>query len=542
MLKNETVSRQSLVLIALCVLMYGVFFCCMPMYADDLWYSIHIKEGFNWHNLWKTWMEHFQTDNSRLANLVMVPFLTLPKWVGSGLATLAWGYVILRAPALLNPPKAQTMSHGLSCLQLSLWLSGTAFLLPWYDTQGALCYQFNYVLSSAFYVWVIALFLADKGRVMWFFLAGILAGAWHEGFALPTLGGMAVTMLLHKPLRTSRNIALTAGLAIGVLWLFCCPGFLVRIEAMRDINSAQAWTHVLFKKCVSHPAYVLLLLTLSVRALRHRFNKSRQGQIIEYPFPANFRLLVLIATLSFLLHIVTTVSPRTGWWCELLSILLLSRLWRIQRRWRTAAASILLVLTGLHMLLVDYYSVCIGRDFRAAIEQYRRDRNATVFMDFHTESDAPALTVMAPDFTLFLAPVYRSMHNQYLFAHEPDGQGLVVVPKSLEKVTARSGKPLGGNLGVRSVDGAMIVEADSVPAERLNKHVSSCAEFMASVTFGDDSSLLGSHTVGNVRMLYIPFISKADGRRYAYLYPWRQVLSTRIFGDPAAVSIPLQKN
>ena len=515
------------------ILMFGVFFCCMPMYADDLWYSLYIQEGLDWQSLWRTWMEHYQTDNARLANILVVPLLALPKWVGSGIATLAWGYVILRAPRLLGVAE----TSGLSFMQLALWLSGTAFLLPWYDSIGALDYQFNYVVSSALYVWALRLFLGGKGRGVWLFLLGLVAGAWHEGFALPTLGGMAVAMWLYRPLRTRRNLALMAGILIGVAWLLSGPGLLGRAGAMAAKNGAEPWFPILLKKCLLHPAYLLLLLTLIVRAIRRRTNKNHQAQ--TYPLSTiHYPLLFTIATLSFLLHLATTVPPRTGWWCELLSILLLCGLWRIRGNWRTSLATLLLVLTGVHMLVVDYYSVRIGHDFRSAIEQYRRDPEATVFMDFPTEQDAPLLTVLAPDFTLFTAPVYRFFHNLYLRSYETDGPGLVVVPQALERVTARSGRALGGNLGVRSVDGSLVMAADAVPQEALTGRLGACAEFRATVSFGDGTSPLGSHTVEGVRMLYIPFTSRADGRRYAYLYPWRQVLPARLFGAPTAVTLP----
>ena len=92
----------------------GVFFIGMPKYYDDYMYMVHlrpwfasqgidfpenggnvVRAGIPWGGILDTWREHYGDDNIRLPNLLIPFFLLFPKWVGSGIMTLLWGWTVM---------------------------------------------------------------------------------------------------------------------------------------------------------------------------------------------------------------------------------------------------------------------------------------------------------------------------------------------------------------------------------------------------------------------------------------------------------------
>lgn len=77
---------------------------------DDLWYGLRFKDyvigdinlATVCSDIWETWKSHYLTDNSRLSNVVFVPFLLLPKWIGSGIAVVCWWYAVRRGVEIVG--------------------------------------------------------------------------------------------------------------------------------------------------------------------------------------------------------------------------------------------------------------------------------------------------------------------------------------------------------------------------------------------------------------------------------------------------------
>lgn len=107
-----------------------------------------------------------------------------------------------------------------------------------------------------------------------------------------------------------------------------------------------------------------------------------------------------------------------------------------------------------------------------------------------------------------------------MYYHDGDDDRFLAVPSELRGVTRESGHPVPGNTGLRETEGRLFMPTDSV---RMG-------EFAADVDFGPVARQ-------GVRMIYYPFVSEADGRRYAYVYPWRRVIEMRI-GGIRSVNIP----
>ena len=91
----------------------GVFLIRMPKYHDDCLYLNHsgdwlrergvvyLADGINifiigmpWEEIKQTLLEHWSYDNMRFANVFVIPFLFMPKYIGSSICLIAWLYTI----------------------------------------------------------------------------------------------------------------------------------------------------------------------------------------------------------------------------------------------------------------------------------------------------------------------------------------------------------------------------------------------------------------------------------------------------------------
>ena len=290
------------------------------------------------------------------------------------------------------------------------------------------------------------------------------------------------------------------------LWLLSAPGFLIRLN---DVSGAMPLN--IDKATVvlcTHPSFLIMLIMAVVLISGKRTDILRNKLVI---------LLMVSAICSVCIHLNSTRSPRSGWWGEFCSILLvvyfldrlLSPVWKRCRNgkalWYVVPISVLIVI---HMVVVDYYSVRIGRTFDGAVDAYRKDRCRTVYADFITEYDAPLISMLAPDFTLFSSLYNIHFVNMY-FGTVGDECEFRVIPSEFRELTAESGEPVDGDMGVRRIGNHLFAPVDFLS----NREITATADF----GFGPR----------RVRIFCYPFVSDKDGRRYAYLYLWRSVTDMR---------------
>lgn len=505
---------SGIVAVALLTVTFAVFFIGMPRYLDDLWYSVHLKPWLDgepgaplWQAIKNTWVEHMIIDNVRLANMVCVPFMILPKWVGSGISALLWGVSMAWGAKLAGlEPRRLT---PLLALGLCLW----AFFMPWYDSMGVENFQFNYMWSTFFAVGVLRLFFSARERNhALLFAVGLLVGLWHEGFTAPLLAALFTLVVCYPAFRTRRSLWLIVGLSLGMVWMLSWPASWHRLSDVTE-GSDRGLGHVVFI-AFQHPALLLMLLTCCVALCRRKWRAL-------FADPLTIALLVCIFT-SAVIHFATTRTSRTGWWAEYCSVIVIVSLLRrmcpalthSRGALNITLTTLLLGLTFARQVTVDYYTVKISRAYTDALERHLASDRNYVFAEVPTEQDAPLICLYAPDFTPLLAPVNLTFVNFYY--HRDDAGQIIPVPYQLRDVTADLGTeippvPGGADLHIRELDGRLFMPTDET--ER--------GEFIADVDFGYTRKQ-------GVRMIYFPFISEADGRWYAYIYPWRRMVEMRL--------------
>ena len=509
-LPHKTASGKAHLIVSLSILafilMYGFFFCLMPGYMDEFWYAKDIfapDQGGVFHGVLNTIKFHCDYDNARVANMIYCFFLLIPKWIGGILATAAFAYVIIAGRRLTGIYREQGKT---GILKTSFFLFLIAFCLPWYDTMGSECYQFNYILSSMLATMTLMLFFGSNHRALpiVFLLFGILTGAWHEGFSVPLIAGFTACLIFFPKTRTRNNLFLTTGLIIGLSFLVCAPSFWMRLNSVSE-NKTLSLGHMV-AIILMHPAFVLMLVFTGIALIRK--TKLRFPLLI---------CLIVAALCSFGIHIFSTKVPRTGWFCELASIFAIliisnskptkpgeSKIWS---KFSMVASLFLLGFTFIHLIIMDMNVIKIRNQFLYTIESYKRCPSEPIFLDFDTEHSANLLSWYAPDYTLFNAPANILLISEYF----DNGHEFRVIPSRLADASSENGIPVNSNLDIRQLDSHLFMPTDST----------SNFEIIADVDFGIIKRR-------NVRLICYPFVSQKDGKRYAYIYPWRCMVEGKL--------------
>lgn len=510
--KESVLCRMNILWILLYIIGVGIFMIGTPKYVDDLWYQYLMRDwyekqsvtdptwagnvfraGVPWREVWHTWMSHFHGDNSRLCNLVATFVLLFPKWVGSGISLFLW-WKAMSASFRLAGVSWRTFSAV--PVVLLLWSVG----IPWSQHMGALDYQCNYVWSTALMLmYLLFVINAKPGKAMLVlvFGAGLIVGAWHEGFTLPVLAGMLTVLLCVKDYRQPRYIVAIVSLAFGLVYLMTFPPVMGRVRTETLYKSYSIV--MLLRTLLKHPSavifFIMLVYLVTKKSLRNRIKEP---------------LIIFLSTsaiVSLTMEFALTQTRRVGWWADIASVIgiiyllknTVSRSVFSRRKLVLVVSALSLSATIAYWSLVDYYTMRLVKEYNEVLNLYVNKKQTTLFKKITTFNDLPFYSFFTPDMGLLQSPMSLGAINGYF----RQGKPLTVIPKELEYVTSGMGREIGGGVGIRYVGDYLYVEAD-VP-------YGMSARGMA------DFGWLGK---SEVILFCYPFISKGDGRKYVYLYPW----------------------
>lgn len=500
---------------------FVVYFCGMPRYLDDLWYDQFLVLARSgkislWQAITDTWNYHLVTDNARLSNIMFVPFLLMPKWVGSTLAALLWSGACVLAFKLLDI----NIKHSpLVSVALAVW----AFLLPWYDGMGVECFQFNYIIPTFLGVLYLRLFFSSStadsaGSRIGLCALSFFIGLWHEAFTASLLASCGIMFLLNKQWRTPRHYAMLIGILLGMIWFLSWPCSwqkLGEVHSQSDKFGSGRFMFILFQ----HLSFILLCGLMIASIFVAKMRKTLRDPLV-------IALLINIAV-SLLVHYLTTRTSRTGWWGEFCSVMVVVKVLQPLFKSRYNSYNLLIctpliLLMSVHQLLVDYWSIRIRYTFESAISRHIESGKNVVFTEIADEYSSPLICMYAPDFTSLLSPVGMYFINTYYHPRD-DARAFIPVPAELQNITSDSGTPMpvlkgGKDLGIREINGRLVMPTDE--------------EYQGEIYLDID---YGYTKKRGVRVIFFPFVSQADGKRYAFLYPWRQVVPMRL-GKICAIS------
>lgn len=464
---------------AFIALLFGAGFYLFPLISDDLSYRLPfvstIDDGYlRLSDICSSLSNLYNYDNIRLANIVMILTILLPKWLTAAASAVMVGYVIVEGLRIAGCTRSKAAAMALA--------SYVVLILPWQDQMYVFDFQLNYLWASAVSLLLLGNVLMSRGRLLPMALLGLVAGMWHEGFSIPLIAGMLTLFILSPAHRNKLNYTCFACLCLGALWLVAAPATFYRLK----------WTpwfadRMNIVAVVSVPALAFVAVSAAIM-LRKR--KADTGLAV----------LAVIALCSTAIMLATKHGPRVGWLGVLTAgiglVYIMEKYARtaLNGRAMLSVSAAAFLLSVWHLSAVDVLCYRLGSETSEILSAYRRDPRQTIFNRMTLRSDAPLVCMQRPYFDWFAHQKTVALFGRYY-----GGSGPKVVPEQLRGFVPHDEEQLWGEFYICK---DYIVG----PAESSEPDV---------VTLSADYGY-GSRE----RLFYrVPFTSEGDGKEYAWYYP-----------------------
>lgn len=493
--------------IVLFTIAHVLIYSFMPYVTDDYWYMYYLYDyckgldtSFPMDDLLNCWQIHYLNDNVRLSNIVFTLALLVPKIIPSIITGVLVGVSLWLSSKLC-------MIDCRNRLLLVALAFVFSFMLPWYEQMFSLCFAFNYIWATVIALLLVYLFFSESKQpnvVLSLFL-GLLMGWWHEGFAVPLLGGFVAFFILNRREISISRVAMAVGLFIGLIWLATSPGVWKRYE-----TSAYIDVFIILKKFVQyHIPLLILLVTMFLIAI----DKKKRAML------ADVRLIVyvLICLIGVLISLCINIGPRTGWCGCLFSIITTIYLWRkLEIKFSKTRVLLGRVFTFLitmfllsHYVVVVHYAIKVRTETEHILKLYKKSYDGLVFADVTYNYQTSPLAWRKPYFEKF---TYRwSLFWMSAYYDNPD-KTLRVVPTCLKNADKLNAIKVKGDNPFMIYDGFLFapVSGDSIVVDRFYE-----------VKIGGIKK--------NLVCLNFPFTT-TSGKEYYFAFPQRGIFQLW-FGD-----------
>ncbi len=375
------------------------------------------------------------------------------------------------------------------------------FVLPWNDQMYVFDFQLNYVWASAVMLYMLTRVLNGGGRVLPSFFIGVLVGMWHEGFSIPLTCGIIMIFLLSKPHRTKSNYAGLVGLLIGILWLVTVPSTMARMKWTPPF--ASRYETVLL---IALPAIVFVLTAVYFIIRRKAYKDLRIAVFLS------------IVLSSLFIMLVTKHGPRVGWcalWMAGVGFVYLCGEYihkLCASIWVKYISCFIYAFAVLHLIFVDVMCYRLGTETSDILEEYNKNHEQTIFHKLTLRQDAPMICFQRPYYDWF-----AHKNSVKLAGDVYGGNGPKVVPIELRMAT-RPENVCG--------TGDFFIYCGYIVGPALSD-----SPFTAVLNADYGNGL-------RMRDYYcVPFVSEADGCKYAWYYPDVTFLD-QILGNLESISFP----
>lgn len=353
-------------------------------------------------------------DNFRIANmlaplfLLAEPFKALfPALNGVMLALTAW---LCSRAALYGSP---TGGRNRCLVLMAVWALMIIFM-PW-RWIFVLDFSLNYIWAAAINLLFIfsAIRLLRPDATTGWFVVGILlamvAGGWHESFALPTLLGLCI-FILAKGFKTvpPRFYAVVGLFTVSTLFFGLSPGI---INRARGILNEPAGIESLWS-CA-----ILAILSAALAALLLTPGGRRTlGEISRTP---TFCIALGVAAGGSAIGWLTEITARSFFWADLAAIVLLVYVGVRAIRVRSAsAATVAMALTGLFCLgqsaLVITAQAKLRRVDDEIVRLMEQSDTGTVYYDYPLADDVSPLCFEMPVYGVWRLPWHYLVIKDHL--------------------------------------------------------------------------------------------------------------------------------
>lgn len=463
---KETGNGWLLAAAALFAAASAAIWACAPVMKEDVAFREMLRyfnggsDGFSPGALWDYILCQRAVDNGRAAN-ILSPLSTL---YGGPLAKGVLGGISLSATCLFLTLIARgRKAPGPADLLLFGGAAAAAFfLLPFRDNMVVFDYALNYILSGALATTLCYCACRSltaprpPAETAIACLAGFLAGANHDGFALPLLAAFGCLALFRRFRLPGRCWAIGLALLAGALVPVTAPAEWSRAAGALGGAPIASSLGVMarFAPAVFLP---LLLVPAAVKALRTR--RRRSNGETEWPGDA---LLALLWLFSLGLFLPFGLEARQGWLpgCAALGLMMSAArplLTRLPARAALAAGSALTAGACALALYIGRWQSVVARNDAEILAALESSPDGTAFIDRVDARDLPWLSLAR------LANDQGNLSVSYgpLNLNAPRGKVFVVVPSAVRDYSGTEARRLGEGSPVVEFRGHLLL--DSVP-------------------------------------------------------------------------------
>lgn len=373
------------------------------------------------------------------------------------------------------------------------------FLLPWRNSLFVADYALNYVWATVVTLVFMIYVVANEKRgwntltLLGALFLAFLAGGWHEGFALATLGGFLLYTIVKGGRFSIQWYATGVFYAVVMTGFYLCPGLLARTE--KELGVTSEGLNLIKLSVDLFPVALLVFLVVlfnlapSLRAL------LRKAWSNEW-----FVIALGIVVVGSLLSLLFAHQPRSAFWPDLMAIVMIFILTR--PFWERLEFSAFGAYTGFLAFAVFcavmVYALVWQRQFYSEageiIAEMEKSETGTVFYDITPPDSMPVTTLKIPVQNAWVTAFQFHALKQHTGKEFP-----AVVPVSV-KETADKAVPLKGSDGIFSTGNALFMKKGAFPEPKT---------VAVDVTLNDGATV-------EAMALVLPFIS-ADNQRWVYI-------------------------
>lgn len=268
-----------------------------PATADDQWYMEWWTDN-TFTDIVGTYIQHFFTDNGRLANLAGLILLKLPKPLSAAILAGSVISMFVTGAAMAGIVRRPLLS--------ALYVALLIVALPWAHYMFTIIFAANYVIASALALLII--YNGMYGRLRnpaAAIAAGLTIGLWHECFGVAVIMAVIGQAIAERRIYRWQIVMITAAI-VGIVYLFMAPGTALRADRIEPFYGLR---HPLFKAAYATPFYVLISVMLILAVKRSRLWRR-----------LSFVMLAFFATGTYLVWRSTTLGLQMTFPLNLASI------------------------------------------------------------------------------------------------------------------------------------------------------------------------------------------------------------------------------
>ena len=372
--------------------------CLMPQQLDDLAFIGLYRymngggDDFSLNAFSGYFQEMRNFDNSRISNQLAPLSTIIHPWCD--IFPYLCGIVMAFNVAAITRLSGSRLRRSVTAV--SVWAMMILFL-PWRNSILVADYMLNYTWSTAVTLLFLWLFVRklqtseSKIIIVVTVLMAVIAGGWHEGFALPVLCGLGVDWIASR-CRKSWKWYLVAGVyAVSAMAFALSPGTLARFGSeMSDGAAASAL------KTVADLSLVILFV-----ASVGLFSISKSGRaVMKDCFRSEiFRIMSVSCIAAALLSLAVTHTPRTAFWPEMCALFCMVSLYgrllsgESFRRGIAVCAVLLYVACMAQSVTVILWQQRYYKEAETIMSELKRSKTGTVFYDIIDPDSLPVYTL-----------------------------------------------------------------------------------------------------------------------------------------------------